>query len=566
MNRRNTALAAAAVLGIGALALSGCAQANTAKTAAKAAPTAAIPTTGYTAASYSDVKAGGTLNLAVQDTPTQEGNWNLNTAEAAEVDVVNLEAPVTGGPVIFNKDGSWTVDKDYASSVKLISTSPQTVEVKLNPKAVWSDGSPITATDWQATFKALSGTNKAYDLASSAGYNDVASFDIKSPTDFTFTFKDAYADWPSMVENEVVPAAIANDPKAWSTGYVSKPLPADGPFIVSKVDNTANTVVETPNPNWWGEKPKLSQITFKAVDQSAQAQAFKNGELSAVEVDQDADAYAQAKTADNSLVERSGGLTWTQVTINGTSGPLADLQVRQAIGHAINRKLIAQAANAPVGAPAETQGNYVFMPGQAGYTDDADKYLAYSPAKAKSLLKADGWTDANGSWTKGGQTLKLAVIVPADTPTNQQRAEEVQSSLKAIDIPVTLTTVPSADYFNDIMSGQYQLATFSWAGTPFPISSDESLFYPAGKPGGSGQNYSYISEDSLGTQWSKANAELNPTKRNAMVAKIDATIAQEVPMVPFAPTPIVFVVDKGLVNYGPVEFQTIDWTQVGFKK
>ena len=44
-------------------------------------------------------------------------------------------------------DGSMTVNTDYFTNVELTSTDPQVVTYTINPKAVWSDGTPITWED-----------------------------------------------------------------------------------------------------------------------------------------------------------------------------------------------------------------------------------------------------------------------------------------------------------------------------------------------------------------------------------------------------------------------------------
>jgi peptide/nickel transport system substrate-binding protein len=338
--------------------------------------------------------------------------------------------------------------------------------------------------------------------------------------------------------------------------------------MYSKIDNNAEVFTLTPNPNWWGQKPKLDTITFKVMDQATQAQAFTNGEIDAVEVDQNSDSYDSARKAPNAKVERSGGLTWTQVTFNGLKPGLDDQSVRQAIGMSIDRKLMAQEANAPVGAAPETQGSYIFMPGQQGYKDAVSKILPYDTTKAQDLLKQAGYTLTNNEWTKDGKTLSFSIVVPSGVDTNIQRAKQIQSSLAKVHIPITLDTAPSAVYFNRIQTGNYDMATFSWVGTPFPISSTKSLFTPAGKPGGDGQNYAYITDPQLGPLWDKANSELDPAKRIAIANQIDEVIAKEAPMVPIAPLPIVFVVKKNLVNYGASQFQTqaADWTTVGYTK
>jgi peptide/nickel transport system substrate-binding protein len=560
MNRRTTALAAVAVLSAG-LALAGCAQPNAKPTSSEAPE---LPLVGWTPVPASDLQQGGTLSLAVESSGTDEGNWNIATTQGANVPVVAMQAPLMGAPYRATKDGSVEVDPNYATDVSLTSESPQTVDVKLNDKAVWEDGSPLTAKDYQATFAALSGKNDKFNIASSAGYDQVSKFEVVSDYEFTFTFETTYADWQNLLVEPAVPADIASDPAKWGS-YTTKPLPSSGPFVMSKIDNDAKVYTETPNPKWWGDKPVLDKITWTVIDQGSQAQAFANSEINAVEA-LDVDTYTSALKKSGAKALNSGGVTYAQVTFNGLQAPLDDANVRKAIAQAIDRELIAKTANEPLGVKATTDGNWIFMPGQKGYEDTVGEKLPYDLDAAKKLLTDAGWANADCKWTKDGKELKLSVIVPQGTKSNELRAQQIQSSLKKIDIDVALDEVPSADYFTNIMAGKYEMATFGWQGTLFPISSSESLFYPEMKPGGDGQNFAFITDPKLGDLWKQANGELDPAKRLETASKINDTIADYMPMLPIYPYPEVIVVDKNLANYGPATFQSVDWTQVGFTK
>ena len=108
------------------------------------------------------------------------------------------------------------------------SASPQTIVYKLNPKAVWSDGTPITADDLIYNWQAQSGNaaytdvgGKPYDAASTTGYNQIqsvvgsdpsggAACDPGSTADrnvglcpngrtVTVTFKPTFTDWRALL-------------------------------------------------------------------------------------------------------------------------------------------------------------------------------------------------------------------------------------------------------------------------------------------------------------------------------------------------------------------------------
>ena len=557
--RSAKALGAIAMLSATAMLFAGCAAGNTAPSSTDS-PAAALPTVDWDAADAGDVQDGGTLNLAVGALPV---NYNNSQIDGNDVDTNTLLSPTQGGPLRITTDGGTEVNPDYASSVELTSEDPQVVEIKLNPKAVWEDGTPITVADYEATWKALNGSNEEYQVVSTTGWDQIGSVEQGADEfDVKVTFSSVFADWRSLFGGTVLPAAIANDPTAFNTGYTAKAVPSYGPYVISNIDQTGQVVTLTPNPVWWGEKPKLDTILFKVVSQAQQGSSFANKEIDALYISANADLYATAQSRDDAEIQATNGLTWTHVTMNAKSGPLSDVNVRKAVASVVNREQIAAAANTPVGVPAVTQGDYIFMNGQKGYQDKA---LPRDTAAAEGFLKDAGYTKDGDSWTKDGEALKLTITVPADTATNIQRSEQVQADLGEFGIPVELTTVPAAQYFSDyVIPGNFEMVSFSWQGTPFPISSKEALFYPLD----SGQNFTGTTDDKLGDLWTKANAELDPDKRIEIANEINDTIWSYVPMFPIAPLPNVWAVKQGLVNYGAAMFgySPVDWTIVGWKK
>ncbi len=75
----------------------------------------------------------------------------------------------------FEADAAPVVNEDYFTSIELTSEDPQVVTYDINPDATWSDGTPITAADLIAQWQAINGTNPAYNISSSNGYDQIES-------------------------------------------------------------------------------------------------------------------------------------------------------------------------------------------------------------------------------------------------------------------------------------------------------------------------------------------------------------------------------------------------------
>jgi peptide/nickel transport system substrate-binding protein len=541
--------------------LTACAPGNTADDSPAAGKSTVLPTTAWEVADAADVQDGGTLNLSIGSLPS---NWNTYQVDGNESDTVNTVAPTTGGPIRVASDGTTTVDPNYATSVEVISDDPQVVEIKLNPAAVWEDGTPITYKDYAATWAAMNGSNEEFSPASTAIFEQISAIESTGTDfDFTVTFDSINADWASIFTS-VLPASVTSTPEAFNTAYVSTPVPSSGPFVISDIDTTGQVVTLTRNPLWWGETAKLETIIVKVISGASAATSFGNSETDVLYISSNADAYQTAEKRSDAEIQASGGLTWTHVTMNGSKGPLADVELRQAIGHAVNRSLISESANTPVGVDATTQGSYIFMPGQKGYEDNVGDAIGYDVSAAEKLLDDAGYTVGDGGMReKDGKALELSITVPADTPTNKQRAVQVQADLKEVGIAVELNEVPAAKYFSDyIIPGDFEMTSFSWVGTPWPISSSEALFSPVD----SESNFTGITDKKLADLFDEANTERDADKRIVIANEIDKVLAAYVPIIPIAPLPNVYAVKSGLVNYGATQFETVDWSIVGWKK
>lgn len=520
---------------------------------------AVLPNTAWKKASYDSVKQGGTLTQAVSQLPY---NYVFQQANDGLGDTVTIEGPTVLGGTIFDPDGTWKVDPNTVESAKILSKSPLKIEVKLNPKAVWSDGKPITYTDMVNSWKALNGKNAKYEILSDQGWKDISA--ITKGADeysYTITWSKVNADWPNYIY-PAYPSVVTSTPAAFNTGYAKKMFPSNGPYVISKIDANAGVVTETPNPRWWGRKPKLDKIVYRVISQDSLGQAFANKEINLLDTQANPDVLAQATKRPDAEIQKSGGLTWTQLTFNASKGPLADVHLRKAVAHAIDRTTMIAVVQKQLGVKPSVQNSVVYVPGQAGYKNVADTEIGYSLKDSAAEMKEAGYTKgSDGMYEKDGKPLSLSITVPSDTPTNAQRAQLIQGFLKKAGIAVKLDTVPTAKYFGDYVTTlNYEMTSFSWQGTPFPVSTTQSLFDPVK----SGQNYTGITDPRLAPLWDKANAELDPAKQQALVTDIDKAIYDYVPMVTLGTTPTIWAAQKGLVNAGAAQFEVPDYTQVGF--
>ncbi|SMX72909.1 peptide/nickel transport system substrate-binding protein [Brevibacterium iodinum ATCC 49514] len=562
--RKKATMVVAATAALG-LALSGCQQANKDSGGVDSDKAdkeiSGLPTTDYQKAGYDEVKDGGTLTYPITEIPA---SLNYYHADGAHVDNNNIYGTTLGGPVKIKDDGTWEVDKNYAESVEIASEDPLVIDVKLNKDAVWEDGTPIDVDDYKAFWQTRDGNHDEFEVASTKGYEDIEKIESgKDKHDVKVTFKTPNIDWPNYI-GAFLPNEITEDADSFNKDYTKKVLPSNGPYKADKVDTKSGVITMVKNDKWWGQEPKLDKVIFKVVSQAQQAQEYANKEIDLVDVGTDGDSYKTAGKREDGEMYKSQGMEYTHLTMNAKKGALKEQEVRDAIGHAINREAIAQAAIGPVEAPVTLINNVTFMPGQEGYRDNTAGSLDFDQEKAKKILDDAGWKEGDGGVReKDGEKLKFKIVVPADTASNAQRAEQLMKDLNEIGFKVEIETVPVAAYFADhVLNGNFEMATFTWQGTAFPISSGSNLFYPAD----SAQNHSKISSDAIGEKFKAATKSLDPAEAKKLANEGDAEVLKLKPLIPFYPTPYVWGVRNDVLNLGPRQLETPDWTEIGFKK
>ncbi|WP_328750284.1 ABC transporter family substrate-binding protein [Streptomyces sp. NBC_00285] len=103
-------------------------------------------------------------------------------------------------------------------------------------------------------------------------------------------------------------------------------------------------------------------------------------------------AYEREQTALKGFeVRRSLEPAYTQLALNGASGPLTDERVRRAVARALDRKALAGVVLTPLGLPAVPVGSHLALSGQDAYADNSGALGGQDTKEASALLADAGW-------------------------------------------------------------------------------------------------------------------------------------------------------------------------------
>ena len=154
------------------------------------------------------------------------------------------------------------------------------------------------------------------------------------------------------------------------------------------------------------------------------------------------------------LVKRKQGNTFTYIGFNLEDAKTGDINIRNAIAHAIDRDAIIQYV---MGESARKAGAF-FTPdhwaGHSGLTG-----VEYNPEKAKRLLRQAGYDLLT--------PLKLTYKT-SNNPFRLRLATIIQDQLKSVGIDVDIRSYDWGTFYGDIKVGRFQMYSLSWVGLKMP--------------------------------------------------------------------------------------------------
>ncbi|MBO1418387.1 ABC transporter family substrate-binding protein [Streptomyces sp. FH025] len=516
------------------------------------------------AKSPDQIKDGGEVRFQLDQWISQ---WNpLQVDGGSYTDTVNLIRAVE--PTLFRTDASGTfqADPNFLVDAKVTSTSPQVVTYRLNPKAKWSDGKPLSYLDFKADWQTSNGKDPAYNGYDPSGYELISAVEQGAdPTEVKVTFSQPYADWQNLFR-PLIPAAGISTPDDFNKGWVEKIPITAGAFKIGTADKTAQTLTLVPDPAWWGPRAKLDKITFRAMNKAASIQAYLNNEIDLASAGT-ATAYGQLKDNKDTVIRAAS--PWDEVHISfGGTGALADQKVRQALGKSLDRSALIKIANNGVPVEFKPLGNHIIMPNQAGYQDNSGDWAKFDPAAAKKLLDEAGWQDAGSGQprTKDGKPLELHWVLSDGTPQAQlDLATAAAAMWQQVGVKVDLDKVAANDFFAKyITPGKFDIA--SWRNTDsFPNSKSLANFrLPVGD--NTFSNPSRLGTPEIDELLKKASGTVDPVEAAKLYNQADAKIWELGHTVELYQRPAVVAVRKGLANYGAFGLAEEDYSKVGWEK
>ena len=502
------------------------------------------------------LKKGGTLRLP---SGSIGPNFNVYTQSGNTGDNTNVMSTIgQAGLWLMDFDGTYTLNKDFAVSFTPGKSGDKIqVAIKLNPKAVFNDGTPINYKALQSTWNIFKSLDNGYNIVSSGIYEFVESVE-KTEDDYSVmvTFSKPYYPLQSLFAEILHPAM--EDVELFNNGFVDNPHPEywAGPFTLADKgwDSTAKTFSVVPSDKWWGTKPLLEKIVFTQMESSAARAAFKNDEIDAIGANTSA-SYTEVKSVAGAELRKGTRLYAGGLDINPRR--VKDAALRKAIFAGVNREALAKIQFQGLPYEESIPGSMIHMPFSPYYQDNYPT-PNNSVSEAQKILEAAGYTKKGDYYEKDGQKAGCAVVTFGDDPTTKGRAQTFTQQMKDVGIEIRIDQRADSEFASVLGNWDYDIS-FSGYGvsTPDATEATKQFYYSENNDGNGSKEIDALIDAMTVMEDDKArNLACNEIEKKHMAEfAFLGTITNG---------PDFMMAKKTLANYGPSLYKSTDWTAVGW--
>ena len=361
-----------------------------------------------------------------------------------------------------------------------ISPDKLTYRFRMNPKARFSDGTPVTAADVVAS----------YDFRMDPTIQDpmaqLVFGKVNRPVPesrYLIRVQAKEVNWRAFLYFSgmpILPAHVLKDVngEAYLKNYNFKILPGSGPYTIQESDvHKGLSISVRRRKDYWAEKARANigvnnfdELNFTVVrDENLVFEKLKKGELDISQINI-ARQWVEQTDFDNvqrGLIQKrkiynSPPTVFEGIAINTRQAPLDDIRVRKALTLLLDRRTLLDKIM-----HNEYELEYSYLAGTP-YENPSDPKNEYDPDKAVQLLTQAGYTtrDGQGRLVKNGAPLQVELLY--DTKTFEPHLTIYQEDLRKVGITLNLRLVTPETTFQLVSQRRFQMAVFAWGGTLFP--------------------------------------------------------------------------------------------------
>ncbi|RLK58519.1 ABC transporter family substrate-binding protein [Actinokineospora cianjurensis] len=502
-------------------------------------------------------KQGGTITYVLERNIL---NWNPLGADIGVATQLVADAYDPAPFVTLPDLKTIELNRDLLVSAEQTGASPQTLVYKINPKAVWNDGTPITAADFDYVWRASDPrVCPKCEAASTMGYDAITSLvGTDDGKTVTVTLSKPFGDWKALF-GPILPAHVAKKlgddgtpeglAKSFNDGFRYKdsfPDWSGGPFMFkSWTTNQAATLV--PNPKWYGKPTTLDSLVFRVItDTTQEVPALQNNEVQIINPDPQVDLLRNVQALNGVKYQLVEGLRKQMILPNMNNPAMQDVALRKALFTAADVQQTISKTVGQFSEGAKPLRNRIYVPQQPGYKDNLGTLGTGDIARAKSILSDAGYKVDGDKLVdpKGTPVPTLTMRYIQNNQILKTVCELFAANAKQLGVTIDVQTTDSIGATVTHQPGKdFDLFAMGWIGQTFVSTQYSQAFMTKG-----GLNFGGYSSAKVDDLLTKALGATEESDVAGYLNGVDAQMTEDAYILPLYQVPDLLAYKADLVN------------------
>ena len=472
------------------------------------------------------------------DTMNRYATHILEDIEAGVVEglVTNDEAmkiiPVLAAEIPTTENGGVVVRADGGMDVTW----------KLRPGVKWHDGVPHTSADVKFTVDAI---NKGdWKPESVDGFDRIASVDTPDALTAVVHYKEVYAPYQLQFVRGTLPKHVLEGRDLNTANDYNRAPLGTGPYKVKEWKTGEYILLERAEGYWRGPQyPKIKQLLFRFLtNTTTRINLLKSGEVHMVALVA-WDKVRELEAIPDLRMNRVVGNGYEHVTLNQKHfTPFAEVKVRQALAHAVNRDLLVrtildgqvEVVNGPI------------QPLSAAYEPQVPTY-GFDPERARALLTEAGWVPgADSIRIKNGKRLAFTLITQSGFAIRENVSQALQQAFRDVGAEMTVKLLDGTTISSVWFSGDFDAMLHWWQMGADP---ELTLFFAGDRMPPAGRNTNYVNDAELSALLYRSDRTADVAQRNELLRDAQRRIAALAPEIVLYNTAKVDAVPRSLRGF-----------------
>lgn len=396
----------------------------------------------------------------------------------------------------------------------------KTYVLHLDPRATFSDGTPVRASDVVFTLNSI----LEHDSVQYAGAFEMLDRENTKVVDertARVAFKEARAGQLLAFNIGVLPEHVFGKGDFKRNAKVV----GNGPYVLQPRGRDRSIVLRR-RADYWREKPRIESIRFRVIADDAVAwKALQRGDLDVGRVNND--VWVRAKSSprvrQKLVFHDVYRLAYNCIAWNTDDALLADVRVRRALAMLFDRDTIIKQLYA--GQARAVTGP--FTPEQWANNPEIHP-IEFNPPAAAALLSSAGWSDsdADGVLDREGKKFTLTLLIIAGSDISRDLAQVYQQALTKAGVQLELRLIDEAAFYDAVLQRNYQAAFLSWVNEPDP---DPYGLFHSSQLAPDGMNVIGYENEEADQLMTEARGELDAAHRANLYHQLHDVLARDQP-------------------------------------